>query len=1739
MSGSVNISGTYKNNVAETSSLIYFKMDSTSSSFTIDHATLENNLAHSDNYAIKLTSIGNFNVKNSTIAGTNIYLTTFTNYIILDNRWTDSIVLANSEISEEDEKFTVARNPGWGLLANSVISISNPSGVYVGDDAIITIDTNIQGESKIIVNVTGLPENQEISNNTGTFIISLPNISQGTYDVSVVFEGNDNYRAGSKTSTFTINYHSLTDLKNLIDAATDNTVVLNRDYAWTTGDSVITIAADNLVINGNGHIIDAKGESSIFTITGNNVTINNLTLVNGFTMSNGAAVSWSGANGTVKNTNFTDNQAQSGNGGGLYVTGDNLTIDTCTFTGNVAKCGAAIYIKADEADIVSCSFVDNAAVTGGAVYFEGDNLTVSDSTFEGNQAVNGSSITAVGNGTTLSNVTVSDGSDLEGAGIEITGNNTVIDKVNVTGSNGNAMTVTGNNNTINNTNVSGNDGDGIEINGQGNSISHSDISGNNGTGLVTDGNDNNITDNTITDNLNGVEDNGDNSTISGNTVANNTDTGIIINGNDTNVTGNDIEGNDVSVSEDSNMNDDDKKQQMIDENTGVESIKEPSNLVVAEIDSIEYGNTKINIIVSYDGNYTVTVDDGTPIALTGVSKDTLTEVTIGDVLTLGTHSVKVKFNGNDTYASSEVEKQLTVTQAIKDIDVSADSVDYGTPVSVIVKAPVEGVYTVTINGINSKKSILKDGVEVFEIYGLDANDNYNIEVTGSPVDTQSYAINDNTGVYVKVNQAGSSVDVNPAEGVYNTTVVVSFTIPDNGNATGITDDVKVYNSTGDDVTTGLTIVVDNDAKTITITGLAAGDYTVNVTTIPNGTNYHSDICSGNVHVARAGSDVVVPASTDVDYDGTVVVSVTVENATGVTAKLYNGDVEVGTVTVSGLDITVDVTGLAVGEYTLNVTTVVDGNHKAVTKSGIINVGQTGSDVVVPASTDVDYDGTVVVSVTVENATGVTAKLYNGDVEVGTVTVSGLDITVDVTGLAVGEYTLNVTTVVDGNHKAVTKSGIINVGQAGSDVVVPASTSVDSGSSVVVAVSGLVNATGVTAELYQGSTKVRTLSVDNTKITVDASGLSAGTYTLKVTTDPIDTNHYAVTKSGIVAVWAYSNVAVTGATVIYGGNTTATISGLSGASGVKAELYKGSTKVRDLSVSGNSIAISAADLDVGQYTLKVTTIPNANYYEVSKTAAVTVTPADSTIKDIAPIVMTYNDSTTITVETTGATGIKADLFSGSILIPNKVTVNGNTITIDDVDVGQYTLKVTTIPDSNHNEATAVADVNVTKANVNMSIVAGNVVYPNDVTVIVKSDVAGNYSLFVGTGAPQYVVLEAGVEQVIPFAGLDAGDYEFTLAYLGSDNYNAGSVSDNATVGKAETIMAIDATSPLAGENATVSITLPADATGTVEVKYGNGIYTAPVEDGTVVISVPTNMAGNETASVKYSGDNNYDPASGEVAITVKPNGAIIAENIKRGVNSPYDYYATLVDINGNPVSGVEITFTIAGQTYKATTNASGIATVSAGLGLVDDKDTKYDVIVTNPYTFENTTATTTIVPRLIVVSGDLTADYLENPPYVVQAIGDDGNPVGAGETVKVVFAGFYYDMITNATGHVERTISLTPGMYAVKACYEGYNTTQTVFTVKQVLKVTSGTLKKTAKSYTLKATLKSSNGKAIVGKEVKLTFNGKTYTVKTNSKGVASYTIKSSVIKKLKAGKTYVLKARYVNDIVKGKIKVRK
>ncbi len=102
------------------------------------------------------------------------------------------------------------------------------------------------------------------------------------------------------------------------------------------------------------------------------------------------------------------------------------------------------------------------------------------------------------------------------------------------------------------------------------------------------------------------------------------------------------------------------------------------------------------------------------------------------------------------------------------------------------------------------------------------------------------------------------------------------------------------------------------------------------------------------------------------------------------------------------------------------------------------------------------------------------------------------------------------------------------------------------------------------------------------------------------------------------------------------------------------------------------------------------------------------------------------------------------------------------------------------------------------------------------------------------------------------------------------------------------------------------------------------------------------------------------------------------------------------------------------------------------------------------------------------------------------------------------------------------------------------TSKHVITVKQILKSKKVVkIKKNAKKAVLKATLKSSNGKAIKGKKITFKVKGKTYKAKTNKKGIPEITLKNKVIKKFKAGKTYTVKITYLKDTIKTKLKVKK
>ena len=176
---------------------------------------------------------------------------------------------------------------------------------------------------------------------------------------------------------------NFTDLKTGIDASTD-TLEITQNYVYdnTSDDELnegIIINKNNYMINGNGYTIDGANQARIFKIIGQNITILNLNLINGYSddseVGGGAILSEATLN--LKNVTFTNNYARTGGSADLR----NVTsISNCRFINSNAKFGGGIYSTV-EVNVSNSEFIDSASKYAAAIYAE-NNLTLFNSTFK-------------------------------------------------------------------------------------------------------------------------------------------------------------------------------------------------------------------------------------------------------------------------------------------------------------------------------------------------------------------------------------------------------------------------------------------------------------------------------------------------------------------------------------------------------------------------------------------------------------------------------------------------------------------------------------------------------------------------------------------------------------------------------------------------------------------------------------------------------------------------------------------------------------------------------------------------------------------------------------------------------------------------------------------------------------------------------------------------------------------------------------------------------------------------------------------------------------------------------------------------------------------------------------------------------------------------------------------------------------------------------------------------------------
>ncbi|WP_407421847.1 hypothetical protein [Methanobrevibacter sp.] len=173
-------------------------------------------------------------------------------------------------------------------------------------------------------------------------------------------------------------------------------IVLDSDVILSDGEESeyeegIKLDIDDLVVDGNGYFIDARGKTQIFQSIGKNILIKNITLKNGFTEKYGGAIENNGGELTLRKSLLNENSAKFG-GGAISCNKGILTIEESLFNENVAEWdGGAIYNHGGELRIVESAFSGNVAEwDGGAVDQETGTLTISQSSFNYNTA-NGAS----------------------------------------------------------------------------------------------------------------------------------------------------------------------------------------------------------------------------------------------------------------------------------------------------------------------------------------------------------------------------------------------------------------------------------------------------------------------------------------------------------------------------------------------------------------------------------------------------------------------------------------------------------------------------------------------------------------------------------------------------------------------------------------------------------------------------------------------------------------------------------------------------------------------------------------------------------------------------------------------------------------------------------------------------------------------------------------------------------------------------------------------------------------------------------------------------------------------------------------------------------------------------------------------------------------------------------------------------------------------------------------------------
>ena len=230
--------------------------------------------------------------------------------------------------------------------------------------------------------------------------------------------------------------------------------------------------------------------------------------------------------------------------------------------------------------------------------------------------------------------------------------------------------------------------------------------------------------------------------------------------------------------------------------------------------------------------------------------------------------------------------------------------------------------------------------------------------------------------------------------------------------------------------------------------------------------------------------------------------------------------------------------------------------------------------------------------------------------------------------------------------------------------------------------------------------------------------------------------------------------------------------------------------------------------------------------------------------------------------------------------------------------------------------------------------------------------------------------------------------------------------------------------------------------------------------------------------------------------------IKAENLIKYNGNASRFYAKLVDSNGNPLKGMDLSISIYGRTYNRTTDENG--TASIGINLASGN---YPIEVLfkgkDNYAKSSFNGTVTILPT--ISGNNVVKIYKNSTPYYATFLNSDGTLL-TNKNVTVNIYGIFYTRETNSNGVARLNINLNPGKYIITAINpiskEMYSNNITVLS-----SISGNNIVKYYHNGTqYYATFVNSDGTPLANRNVTFNIYGVFYTRATNDKGIAKLNI---------------------------------